>query len=71
VANILGVASGPTLVALLTDYVYRDEQAVGLSLVTLSLIVTPISLSLLGFGRAGLRASLARAADLYRHGAPA
>jgi sugar phosphate permease len=71
VANIVGVASGPTLVALLTDYVYRNEQAVGLSLVTLSLIVTPIFVAILGFGRAGLRRSLDRAAELYRHGAPA
>jgi len=71
VANLLGVASGPTLVALITDYVYRDEQAVGLSLVTLSLCVTPVVVALLGYGRKGLRQSLARASELYRHGAPA
>lgn len=64
-ANVLGVASGPTLVALLTDYVYRDEQAVGLALATASLIVTPVTVSILGFGRAGLRESLDRAAALY------
>lgn len=65
VANILGVASGPTVVALLTDYVYRDEQAVGLSLATTSLIVTPIIVAIWGFGRAGLRQSLDRAAAHY------
>jgi MFS family permease len=71
VANLVGVASGPTLVALITDYGFHDEQAVGLSLVTLNLCVTPVVVALLGFGRAGLRHSLARASDLYRQGAPA
>ncbi|MBU1376791.1 MAG: MFS transporter [Alphaproteobacteria bacterium] len=66
VANILGVASGPTVVALLTDYVYRDEQAVGLSLATTSLVITPIVVAIWGFGRPGLRHSLDRANELYR-----
>lgn len=64
-ANVLGVASGPTLIALLTDYVFRDEQALGLSLATASLVITPITITILGIGRAGLRQSLARAAELY------
>ena len=65
VANILGVASGPTLVALLTDYVFRDEMAVGLSLATASAVITPIVVIILALGRPGLRQSLARAAELY------
>jgi MFS family permease len=67
IANILGVASGPTVVALLTDYIYRDEQAVGLSLATASAVITPIVVTILGFGRAGLRDGLARAAALYTY----
>ncbi|WP_334162535.1 spinster family MFS transporter [Phenylobacterium sp.] len=65
IANILGVASGPTVVALLTDYVYRDEMAVGLSLATASAVITPIVVTILALGRAGFRDSLARAAQLY------
>lgn len=65
VANILGVASGPTVVALLTDYVYRDEMAVGLSLATASAVITPIVVTILALGRAGFRDSLARATQLY------
>jgi MFS family permease len=65
IANIVGVASGPTLVALLTDYVYRNEHAVGLSLATAYLVITPIAVSILGFGRKGLRESLVRAADFH------
>jgi MFS family permease len=65
IANILGVASGPTVVALLTDFVYRDEMAVRLSLATASAIITPIVILILALGRAGLRESLARSAELY------
>lgn len=64
-ANIIGVAAGPTVVALLTDYVWRREDAVGLSLITASAIITPIVLVLLGFGRKGLLESLARADALH------
>ncbi len=65
IANILGVASGPTVVAVLTDYVYRDELAVGRSLATAYLLITPITVSILAFGRKGLRESLARAAEFH------
>ncbi|MGZ6020726.1 MAG: spinster family MFS transporter [Phenylobacterium sp.] len=65
VSNVLGVASGPTVIALLTDYVYRDEHAVGLALATASVCITPITLTILGIGRAGLRHSLARAREAY------
>jgi MFS family permease len=70
-ANVLGVASGPTVIALLTDYVYHSEQAVGVALATASLVITPIVVSILAFGRAGLRQSLARAAQFYPHPANA
>jgi MFS family permease len=65
IANIVGVASGPTLVALLTDYLYRDELAVGRSLATAYVVITPIAVSILAFGRKGLRESLARAAEFH------
>lgn len=65
VTNLLGVATGPTVVALLTDYLYRDEQAVGWSLATASAVITPVVVSLLAIGRPGLRESLERSARLY------
>mgnify|MGYP002131933191 CR=1 FL=1 len=65
ITNLLGVATGPTVVALLTDYVYRDEHAVGMSLATASAVITPIVISILAFGRPGLRDSLEKAAKLY------
>ena len=41
---------GPTAVALLTDYVYRDESRLGLSLATVSAIANPIAAYLLWRG---------------------
>ncbi|TAL28450.1 spinster family MFS transporter [Phenylobacterium sp.] len=70
VTNLLGVATGPTVVAVLTDYLYRDEQAVGLSLATASAIITPLVVILLAIGRPGLRDSLERSTRLYE-GRPA
>jgi MFS family permease len=68
VTNLLGVATGPTVVALLTDYLYRDEQAVGWSLATASAVITPVVVTLLAVGRPGLRDSLDRAARLNAGG---
>lgn len=63
IANILGVASGPLVIALLTDDVFKDKKAVGLSLLAASLVITPIVVTILGLGRKSLLASLARAAE--------
>jgi MFS family permease len=44
--TILGLGLGPTLVALCTDYVYRDSHAVGLATTTIVLPVTLLTLLL-------------------------
>lgn len=61
-ANIFGVGLGPTIVAAITDYVYRDEMAVGYSLATAIAIITPLVAVILWLGLAPYRESLARAA---------
>jgi MFS family permease len=61
-ANIFGVGLGPTLVAAITDYVYRDELAVGYALATAIAVITPIVAFIIWFGLAPYRESLARAA---------
>ena len=61
-ANIFGVGLGPTIVAAITDYFYRDEMAVGYSLATAVAIITPIVAILVWLGLAPYRDSLARAA---------
>jgi len=62
IANIFGVGLGPTLVASITDYVYRDEMAVGYSLATMTAVITPIVALILWLGLGPFRLSLARAA---------
>lgn len=58
--NVLGLALGPTLVALTTDYVFADPQAVARSLACVALIVGPIACVLLW---SGSRAYQERASD--------
>ena len=48
--NVLGLALGPTLVALTTDFVFADEQAVAQSLAGVALVVGPTACLLLWSG---------------------
>jgi MFS family permease len=67
VANIFGVGLGPTLVAMITDYVYHDEMAIGYSLATATAVITPIVALILWLGLRPYRESLARAATWSGH----
>jgi len=53
--NVLGLALGPTLVALTTDYVFADSLAVGKSLACVALVVGPIASLLLWSGSRAYR----------------
>lgn len=48
--NVLGLALGPTLVAVTTDYVYADTLAVADSLATVALVMGPVAALLLWSG---------------------
>jgi len=48
--NVMGLALGPTLVALVTDYVFHDPKAVGFSLALVSGVMGPIAMLLLASG---------------------
>lgn len=56
-SNVMGLALGPTLVALCTDYVFEDPNAVARSLALVSMVVGPIAIALLYSGRNALRAT--------------
>lgn len=45
VTNLLGIGLGPMLPALFTDYVFRSQSAVNLSLAIFALIVTPLAIA--------------------------
>jgi len=51
-ANVLGLALGPTLVAVCTDFIFQDELAVAKSLALVSIAVGPVAVVLLNRGRA-------------------
>jgi MFS family permease len=60
VVNLIGLGLGPTAVALLTDYVFRDDQAVGQSLVVATASAEVAAAVLLGLGLRPYRESLER-----------
>ncbi len=55
VQNFVGLGFGATSVALLTDYVFRDEKMLGYSMSAVVLIVLPLSALSLWFGLARYR----------------
>jgi MFS family permease len=59
-ANILGLGLGPTFVAMITDYIYKDEHSVGYALSTAVAIILPIVTLMLWYGLKPFRESLAR-----------
>ena len=52
--NLIGLAIGPTAVALFTDYVFRDEGLVHLSLAATAAVFLPMAIFLLLWGRPAL-----------------
>ncbi|MFM7119128.1 MAG: spinster family MFS transporter [Gammaproteobacteria bacterium] len=53
--NVIGLALGPTLVALCTDYLFQDPGAVAQSLALVSLVMGPVAVGLLWRGTRALR----------------
>ena len=68
-ANIMGLGLGPTFVALITDYGYGSEGAVGYSLSTAVALILPIVIVILWLGLKPIRESLARAEAWAEDGA--
>lgn len=60
-ANLLGFGLGPTLVGVLTDYVYRDERLVHYSVATVTLVCIPLAILALSWGRRYFRIAAAEA----------
>ena len=53
--NILGITGGATLVALCTDYLFRDEQMVGYSMSLIATVSALLGAALLGRGLKPMR----------------
>lgn len=61
--NLIGMGLGPSVVALLTDYGFRDEAALGQSLALVPLLVAPPCLLMLLWSYRQFRPAAARAPD--------
>lgn len=59
VVNLLAGAFGPTAVALLTDHVFGDPAALRWSLAVCTVVGMSLTITLLGFGRAAYRTTVA------------
>ena len=57
--NIIGLGFGPTLVGLFTDYVFKDDASLNLSLVSTACISMPLAVVLFSYGLRHYRASVA------------
>lgn len=60
VINMVGLGLGPTAVALITDYVFADDNAVGYSLLLVGVVTLLLSALLLRLGQAPYRESYER-----------
>jgi MFS family permease len=71
VVNIVGMGIGPLVVALITDYVFRDEAKLGLSIVVASLVLKPLILLIFWLCLRGYRESLTAYDAMIADGRPA
>jgi hypothetical protein len=61
VFNMIGLGCGPTVVALFTDYVFRDDAMVGWSLLMTFAIFAPLAAGLLLLGARAIRKGVMQA----------
>ncbi len=69
VAIVLGLGLGPTLIAMMTDYVFQGPELLPLSLVAAGSILVPLAAALMQFARAQFRRSL-RDAEVWTERMP-
>ena len=58
--NLFGLAFGPSAVAMLTDFVFGDDQALRYALALLPLLVCPLAIVLVVQGMRGYRLAVAQ-----------
>src|SRR5262249_13874301 len=65
--NIVGQGLGPTLVALFTNYLFEDEQALQKSLALTAALAMPIGIALLWSGVRHYRSAVAAVSEIGQH----
>ncbi len=58
VVTLIGLAGGPTLTAILTDYVFREETQIGASLVAVAVVALPVAVALMAAAVSPFRSML-------------
>lgn len=61
VVNLIGIGVGPTAIALITEYVFEDAQAVGWSIALVGMVACGMSAVIITAGLRGFRAATAQA----------
>ena len=57
-ANLIGMGLGPTVVALMTDFVFQDDAAIAQSLALTAAIFCPLAMSIMWFGLKHVNAAI-------------
>lgn len=58
--NLIGLGLGPTVVALITDFVFQDDAAIGKSLALATAVLCPIAALIIASGRKDVREAIER-----------
>ncbi len=69
--NLIGLGCGPTAVALVTDYVFHDDNAVGYSILIVGSVAYLLAMGFLAMGLGPYRETLARVRNLAAASGPA
>lgn len=62
-ANLVGLGLGPTVVAAITDYVFKDDLAIAQSLSLAAAIFCPLAIAIIAFGRKSVESAIADAGN--------
>jgi MFS family permease len=63
--NLMGIGCGPTLVAVVTDYGFGDDSAIGLSLAVVSSITAPVAALFIWMGLRSFRQAAAHVSSTH------
>jgi MFS family permease len=60
-SGLIGAGAGPVVVAMVSDYLYKDESAIGLAIATVMAVVFPLAAATLAFGMRPMRETVVAA----------
>jgi MFS family permease len=70
VTGILGAGGGPVVIAAVSDYIYKDEKAIGLAMATVIAVCLPLAALFLGLALRAMRKAVQEAEQWVNRAAP-